>query len=112
MTTASPLPVVVLGRVDPVVTAALSASWRGELRVVRSELTPPEILVEARCVGAVAIITPRSEVAEIAGMLPADVLVLGVSSASFDLLICTGRDVRHLTNPDPATIATLIRAVA
>jgi hypothetical protein len=108
----SALPVVLFGCVEPVVAAGLSTALRGLLTVATSPLTPPALLSEARRIGAVAVIARRADVAEIAGTLPSDLLVLGVSAASFDLLICSGRSLNHMTNPHPEAVVELIRSVA
>jgi hypothetical protein len=105
-------PVIVIGRVEPVVRAALTSAWSATMDLHLSNETGWRLVEEGRALGATAVVTRRDDVHPLCGHLPHDIIVLGVAAASFDLLICSGTTIEHLSNPDPQTIGLLIRQAA
>ncbi len=102
-------PVVVLGAVEEVVRRGLASGLAGrvEVRAAPAGLRDEGLVAYARALGADAVICPRDDVADL-GVIEGDVLVLGMATASYDLLVRFGEHVDHVWNPAPASVAALV----
>ncbi len=104
----SPLPLILMGQLEPVVRAGLMTAWPRHFELRDSTHFGFELVNEALDLSVYALVTARDEVADLCGLLPADLLVLGISSASWDTLICMGVSTCHFANPTPEELAMRI----
>lgn len=100
--------VVVIGAVEPVIRAALNAAWSATFAVVSVGAAGAALISEARAVGAAAVVMRRDDLNELSGQLPEDIVTIGISAASFDLMVCVGSVEHHVPNPTPDAIARVI----
>jgi hypothetical protein len=100
--------VVLIGPVEPIVQSALLAAWIDRMTLHVSGSRGHDLIAEARSVGARAIVLCRDDLNDLCGEVPDDITMMGVSIASFDVLVCRGSEVEHFTNPDPERIADII----
>lgn len=97
-----------LGPISPIIKLALLAACSRELDIRHSSARGRALIQEAVSAGMDVVIAPRTEVADLCGNLPPRLLLLGVSTASWDVLACRGDAVEHI-NASPERIASLVR---
>lgn len=102
------LAVTVLGPLEPVLRASALHSLNGRTEVLEIRSRGQRLVDETLALGARVLVANRSELVSLAGSLPPAVAAVGLSSASWDVIILCGSSVRHITNPSPESFAALI----
>ncbi len=102
-------PVAIFGGVEEIVRRSLASGLAGrvELRTSPGSLRGEALVAYAEALEAKAIICSRDDATELR-VIDGDVLVLGVTTASYDLLVRFGNQTDHVWNPTPESIAALV----
>lgn len=97
-----------VGPVEPLIRAAIFSTFHSELDLLETDSRGLDLIEEALALGIRAVITQRDDLVDIAGALPSEIVALGISCASWDVLVARGSDIEHLSNPAVETLGTLI----
>jgi hypothetical protein len=98
------LPLVLVGAVDPIVTAALSSAWAGKIEVRQMPLVGRRLASQARLWKARGVVVPPADAVECSLAAP-DALVLGLSVVSTEAILCVAGNPRSVSNPTLSGLA-------
>jgi hypothetical protein len=93
---------------EPVISHALVSAGRGSLEIRETSQSGLAALRVAAAQGIRAVVARRGEVADLMDRLPRDLLVVGVSVAGWDVVVCRGGAVTHLPNPSPEQLVDIL----
>jgi hypothetical protein len=100
---------VILGPIPPVLRLALTNAWKDSVRVRETGSSGAELLALSRRLGATAAVSTRNDVIDLCEeQTGGDVLLVGVSTASWDVLWCRGSGLHHTVNPSADALRRLI----
>lgn len=101
--------VVLMGPLEPIIQVAMKSSFSDVVDLRPSSRTGRRLIDEASRYGASAVIARRDEVSDLFAPLPRNLLVMGLASASWDVLIRAGDTMHHVMNPSPMTLLRVLR---
>ena len=87
----------------------LVAALAEELEIRESAARGSELAQEVSLDGTRVVILGHDDAADVAERLPADILVLGVSSGRMDVVVHRGDEISYLTNPSAESLAAFLR---
>jgi hypothetical protein len=102
---------LLMGPVEPLVFQALMSELSEGVTVRRSCAKGARLLSEGLRQGALAIVTSRDDAEIVCRHAPASILVVGISSGSWDVLVSRHGTRQYLNNPRTEILDHLIREV-
>lgn len=100
---------ITVGPLEPIIRAALLAACAAHVEISESPCRGRQLVEQGRRARSAAVVCAREDLVDLCGRLPLDILAIGVSTASWTLLLASGSVQAQIANPPPEMILRLIR---
>jgi hypothetical protein len=107
---APPKPRVVIGAVGDLIREGLRVWCEPYWDVHVLDAAGRKLMRQAQARGAVAVVAAPSDIDAMAGELPEELLVLGISSRTTAVMVCWGPERVTFTSAHPSKIVDLVRS--
>ena len=102
-----PIASVLLAPVEPVIRAGIRHALADRCVITETSESGAALIAAGERLGATLVVDRRDTVADLP-KLPLATLVLGASTASYDVLVVRRGRLEHCWNPSPETLAALV----